>query len=264
MIIRHDLKLIFLHVPKCAGTAIRRVFREGSSDPANVQEFWNYSFNDVLERYVDRAHLPLSDFRSYPEFDLLDDYTVIACTRHPQARLRSAVHEYYRQKSARHEAKIKKGQLTDAMKRRYYRQLHRRHLELDPRFIHSLPMHRFTHYGRQPKVDHLLRCESLLSDFEQLAQTLRLPESMLHKAATSLHRNDRDAATCHPDQQEVELSERLYAVDFQTFGYGNATTPTPGPIVDAGQARFIHASAQIQWHWGPRASRSTTDLAPTR
>ena len=264
MIIRHDLKLIFLHVPKCAGTAIRKVFREGSTDPSDIQEYWNYAFNGILHRYVDRAHLPLSDFRCYPEFNLLDVYTVIACTRHPAARLRSAVNEFYRQKSARHEAKVKQGRLTSAMKQRYYQQLDRRHAELDPRFIHSLPMHRFTHYGQEPKVDHLLRCESLLRDFQQLAQTLRLPEAMLHKAATSLHDHDGDATKHPPDQKEIELSERLYAVDFQTFGYGNVATPTPEPVVDAGQARLIHRSAQVRWHWGPRASRTHPHLAPTR
>ena len=113
-------------------------------------------------------------------------------------------------------------------------------------------------------MDHLLRCESLLSDFEQLAQTLKLPESMLNKASALLHRHDRDAEKDTLDRQSVALSERLYAVDFNTFGYDKITTQQPQPVVDAGRARFLHEAAQIQWHWGPSASRTIPDLAPTR
>ena len=77
MIIRHDLRLLFIHVPKCAGKQLRWILKT-TNDQSAIEELWNYEYNEDLERYVDMAHLPLSDLRHYPQFRYLDEYTVIA------------------------------------------------------------------------------------------------------------------------------------------------------------------------------------------
>jgi len=265
MIIRHDLRLVFLHVPKCAGKALRKVFQLCCQRPDDLETLWNYSFNDVLQRYVDQAHLPLSDLKTYAQFELLDTYTVVACIRHPYSRLRSAVNEYYRQKSPRHEELVKQNSVTAAMQRRYFRQIERRHAELDPRFIHSLPIHRFTHFGHEPKVDHLLRCESLRTDFQVLANALCLPTTMQKAARDLLKSNDDSTSWKSLTQDDLELAQRLYADDLNCFGYGDgAFKPAATKCVDAGRAKTLHGAAKVSWHWGPHASRSQPQLKPTR
>ena len=82
MIIDHDLKLVLLHVPKCAGTSLRRAFLEDGSD-RNIDSLFDFAFNPVLQRQVDLAHLPLMDLRHFREWRWLQRYRVIACIRHP-------------------------------------------------------------------------------------------------------------------------------------------------------------------------------------
>ena len=124
MIIRHDLEIVFIHVPKCAGKQLRRIFKTTENQSA-IEELWNFEYNEVLERYVDLAHLPLSDLIHYPQFKYLDQYKVIACIRNPYMRLASAVNEYYRQKSKKHEDIVKSGKITSEMKARYYKKMKR-------------------------------------------------------------------------------------------------------------------------------------------
>ena len=64
MIIRHDLQMVFVHVPKCAGKEIRRVLKEGVAKK-DLVELWDYEYNEKLCRYVDRAHLVTTDMRHY-------------------------------------------------------------------------------------------------------------------------------------------------------------------------------------------------------
>ena len=108
MIIRHDLELVFLHVPKCAGTRLRALFRIGAEAHA-LEELWNYSHSAVLNRYIDQAHQPLSDLCTTASFRYLKRYRVVACLRDPYKRLPSAANEYYRQKSKRHERRVIEG-----------------------------------------------------------------------------------------------------------------------------------------------------------
>ena len=58
MIIRHDLELVFLR------TRVQGHDYEAYSaleQRHSVQELWNYAYSDVLNRYVDQVHLPMSD-----------------------------------------------------------------------------------------------------------------------------------------------------------------------------------------------------------
>lgn len=265
MLIRHDLRLVFLHVPKCAGKEIRSLLVE-TAPAGSLRELWNYSYSSILHRYVDLAHLPLQDLRSFPEFSYLDYYQVLACIRNPYARLPSAVNEYYRQRSKDDERKIIENGLTQAMKEHYYDQLPSRHAQQDPRFIHSQPIHFFTHYGDQPKADFLLRCESLRADFLSLAERLDWPASMRERAALTLR--DETATASNLTAREVMLANQLYAVDLRTFNYPMlaAEPPPPPPAsTDAAVIQDLHRAAAVSWHWGPAAVNTFPSvLKPSR
>ena len=62
MIVDHDLKLVVLHIPKCAGTALRRAFLEDGAD-RRIESWFDFSYDPVLKRQVDLAHRPLMDLR---------------------------------------------------------------------------------------------------------------------------------------------------------------------------------------------------------
>ena len=266
MIIRHDLKIVFLHVPKCAGKQLRCIFKT-TKDKSFVEELWNYEYNKYLERYVDMAHLPMSDLRHYPQFSYLDEYRVIACVRNPYMRLASAANEYYRQKSKMHESIINEGKITTEMKERYYKMLKKKHIEQDPRFIHSQPMYKFTHYGREPKVDYLLRCETLKNDIENLAEELEWPEEIKNIIPRYINSITPENAKIKPSSRELELAETLYKDDLETFGYQNKTKNKNGNTnksASAGEARKIHRCDSVEWHWGPRAFKGQTSMEPIR
>ncbi len=284
MIIRHDLELIFLHVPKCAGKELREILLIGAS-PENSEELFNFDYSPILHRYVDLAHLPMADLVHWPAYSWLDRYTVIAAVRNPYERLGSAANEYFRQRCRADEAVINGAGITAAMRRHYYSQLPLGHSQRDPRFIHSLPMTWFTHLGATAKVDQLLRCESLADDFQRLATRLNLPERMRQVAQATL-RNRPLAPIPVPidtalDQAEVQLAHHLYAQDFGTFGYrrqGPDALPDTldsdlSPLLEALCPGTLHSHAipvleraeRVEWHWGPCGQRQeAVALAATR
>jgi hypothetical protein len=269
MLIRHDLELVFLHVPKCAGKELRRVLSHGSPEGC-LESLFNYSFSAELGRYIDLAHLPLADLRHRPEFAWLSCYTVVACVRNPYSRLRSAASEYYRQLSAATEQRANSGQLSRHQRWAYYRQLPTRHSQQDPRFIHSQPIHRFTHLGEEPMVDHLLRCETLLSDILALAERKQWPSSLVDEAKRSLHDAGHEALKLDPEERS--LANQLHHVDFQLFGYTRDSAPATDPLAWpqewpdvqeqlqprsslASELDLIHYAPTVQWHWGPTAQQ---------
>ena len=262
MIIRHDLELVFLHVPKCAGKRLRKLFLCGATS-SSAEQLWNYGHSAALNRYVDFAHLPLSDLCTTNSFQYLSKYRVVACIRNPYKRLASAANEFYRQRSKRDERCVIEGRLTLEMRERYYRKMRRGHSQLDPRFIHSLPMHRFTHLGFEPMVDHLLHCENLREEAIKLSTELNWPDPMKEVAA--------DLPTTDPAPMplpsERMLADAVYRMDFEWFGYvrgGSATglDEVSGIAVDAGQVRWIHEASKLKWHWGPTAEREERRSVP--
>jgi hypothetical protein len=283
MIIRHDLKLVFLHVPKCAGKELREVFLAGAPEGA-YESLFDFAYSTRLHRYVDLAHLPMADLVHWPQFKYLSRYTVVASIRHPEERLTSAANEFYRQRSQAEEALVNQSGLPRPWLNAYLSQLPERHSQIDPRFIHSLPMTWFTHLGCEPMVDHLLRCELLSDQMQDLAETLNWPDEIKDLAAKKLH----NAPTRRPisDPCIWKLAQRLYSQDFSTFDYALSDMQEGcGGLAASGTNRWIEKSLSqleptpcsshdadllswsesVQWHWGPKCERQEpTILTPTR
>lgn len=265
MIIRHDLQMVYIHVPKCAGKQLRKIIRTGATEKNSI-ELWNYSYNQILNRYVDMAHLPLCDLRVMKEFKYLDMYTVVTCVRNPYMRLSSAANEYYRQKTKEHELIVNNGEITREMKYKYYKKLANKHSQLDPRFIHSLPIHRFTHYGDEPKVDYLLKCESLDKDVRVIAKKLHWPEDMKNAISKHIGKDLPKEAKIKLDKKEIMLANSIYKEDFKLFGYNqlNNTKTKDGRSAQAGYINNIHTKQSVIWHWGPYAQKENTIKEATR
>ncbi len=57
MIVDHGLELVLLHVPKCAGTSLRRAFLEDAeAGGREVLSCFDFTFDTILQRQVDLAH----------------------------------------------------------------------------------------------------------------------------------------------------------------------------------------------------------------
>ena len=93
MIISHEAKFVFIHIPKCAGTFIR--------DPLTAIDSYDGRFTARVEHHaelgmVDFVHLPLNTLRQYfpEEFDCVMHYESSAVVRDPISRFRSSVSQY--------------------------------------------------------------------------------------------------------------------------------------------------------------------------
>jgi len=271
MILRHDLELVFLHIPKCAGQSLRRWFKLGSND-SNCSELWNYAYSRKLHRYVDLAHLPADDLVHFKNYRQLRRYTTVAVCRHPYLRLASAIKEFHRQRSKEDEQRVKAGALTREDQLNYLRALPLHLAMLDPRYVHALPMRRFSHYGKRCLVDRWLRCEQLQDDWRALVQERELPAAWLEGAGGQLQETDPLQRECLGPAADavIAVANRLYADDFRSFNYQPwpETEPLPRDCADLLAAwehratpshapTWIHQSQSLTWHWGPRCERKT-------
>lgn len=279
MLIRHDLRLVFLHVPKCAGKEIRDILKTAAEDKTCIDKF-NFAYSGILHRHVDLAHLTLDDLTHFPEFRYLREYTVIAAVRDPYQRLLSAANEYYRQFAASDERSLENSGLTTSMMASYAKQIPLRHAQRDPRFVHSLPLTWFTHLGDQPMVDHLLRCETLLSDFMRIASLLGLPSDIINEGSRKL-RDCPESEANFPRELSSDLTlmaNLLYGQDFSTFGYEmkdakidhalclkEAISSLAPHNTHSHTLELINTAQRVEWHWGPVSQKTTyAPLPPTR
>ena len=180
-------------------------------------------------------------------------------------RLISSVNEYYRQKSPTTEQMVKKGLIDKVMRIQYYNELPKKHNELDPRYIHSVPIHRFTHYGKRAMVDRVIRCESLYTDFINIATEYKLPDEM-KKYADKYLNDDKGRTYKHKlDDYEISLANNLYREDFKTFDYPmKERINKKVKYINADEDEDIHNADGVTWHWGPMAIRPHTSLKATR
>ena len=138
------------------------------------------------------------------------------------------------------------------MENRYYEALTLRHNLLDPRYIHSLPVHRFTHYGDKSIVDSYVFCDTLRIDMLRLAERLNWPERMKKKISDCLINENQAKALSECSISTIKYAEELYAEDFRIFNYNlvnkNKLTVIK-KIKDAGVDDVFDAI--INWALGP-------------
>ncbi len=227
MLICHDWKLVFLHVPKCAGTAIRQALEE-QARPGTTTSFWDFEYNRRLRRHVDLAHLPLMDLRHYSEWQFLDDYHTLASIRHPYARLASACREFYRQKSRATEVQMRKFPPSSEQLLDYLRALPAAVESRDLRYAHAFPLVWFTHYGSKPMVDTLLECNDLKRDLAKLSDSGVLSTAVVDGVLAAFSRSPRrksaDLMPLEADPNLQAIANFLYWEDFETFGFAREQT----------------------------------------
>lgn len=282
MIICHDLKLVFLHVPKCAGTALRRVFKQQTIVGSSVA-FFDFSYSQILRRHVDLAHLPLMDLRHYPEWRYLKHYHTVACIRHPYARLASACREFYRQCSRDTELQMRREPPTTEQLQAYLDALPAALEAHDLRYVHGFPIVWFTHYGTKPMVDSLLRCEHLYDDILSFSARFPLPEN-LRTALLDTARPDPEAGQRHnrsslqtliDDPNLIAMCNLLHREDFSTFRYPRIAARLNTGDLAKRMELCLHSTAshaiphtslapRMRWYWGRNSNITWPPMAPSR
>lgn len=277
MLICHEWKLVFLHVPKCAGTAIRRLL-EAQAPLGSAVGFFDFEYNHTLRRHVDLGHLPLMDLRHYSVWPLLHTYHTIASIRHPYARLASACREFYRQKSRETEIQMRTQPPTPEQLLAYLRALPHALEAHDLRYVHAFPMVWFTHYGAEPMVDTVLRCSDLSQDVEALRQAGVLPEPVLQElrqlASRSSEGRAASLAELEADANLQAMANVLHQEDFNTFGFARQDARLSDDALRAivepsltttasHQIPCLSLAPRVRWYWG-RDSNRIPPLMPMR
>ena len=278
VIISHDLRVVFIHVPKCAGTALRKVFQSESSPGGSVSLF-DFAYSHVLRRYVDLAQLPLMDFRHFPEWRYLKRYRTVACIRNPYSRLASACREYYRQLSRETQQQMLHEPPSAEQVRAYLAALPAALEAHDLRFVHGFPATWFTHYSKKPMVDYLLRMECLEEDLLGLAGQSEFPSALGQALLAEVRRGSRRAsaslASLESDSDLIGMANLLHREDFSTFGYPRKSAEckveqlkqyTDQSVLPA-QSHTIPITSMapaLRWYWGRSCNMVTPPMRPTR
>ena len=278
MIVDHDLKLVVLHVPKCAGTSLRRAFIEDGSNRA-VENLFDFEFDPVLKRQVDRAHRPLMDLRHRPEWRFLKRYRVVAAIRHPYQRLASACREFLKQKSRATEMQVSSAPPSNEQLLAYLRRLPAAMDSHDLRWVHGFPIHWFTHYGQRPKVHHLLRCSQLNEDLTALGEQLNWPSSLREKLAlvgTGAGRRESDDLEALQRNADLRaMANLMHADDFTCFGFQREKSDFQDPELASLIERCLvvgnshdlplpNLTPEMRWYYGRSSPKPTLNLKPTR
>lgn len=274
------MKIVFLHVPKCAGTALRKALISTCQSSSTISLF-DFSYCHRLRRYVDLAHLPLDDLRHFPEWRYLKQYKTVACIRHPYKRLASACREFYRQKSRSTQQQMLTEIPTEEQVRDYLSALPGAIDSHDIRYIHGFPIVRFTHYGRKPMVDALLRTERLDQDLRNLSQHCALTPQQCEAIAEALSTGRPKRQI--PSLEAIETSDELRAAanllhreDFTTFCFEQDHRPdlkqhdslrAAEHSLSRSESHAIpHLSLapRVQWYWGRSSAATLPPLRATR
>ena len=278
MIVDHGLQLVLLHVPKCAGTALRRAFLDDAGS-RTIEDHFDFEFDPVIKRQVDRAHRPLMDLRHRPEWRWLQRYRVVAAIRHPYQRLASACREFLKQKSRATEIQVRSAPPSHEQLLAYLRYLPTAMDTHDLRWVHGFPIHWFTHHGERPKVHHLLRCSHLRDDLTALGEELNWPSSlkqrlaMVGSGAGLRETNDLDALQQSADLRAV--ANLLHAEDFDCFGFRRDEATIQDPeltqlieqclaVGNSHDLPLTNLTPEMRWYYGRSSPKPTLQLKPTR
>jgi Sulfotransferase family len=202
MFLFQDSKVLFMHIPKCAGKTIRTAFNPDDFEAG----YWHWRFVSEMDQWADWAHPTLDVLKGLPQWELIENNTVIAIIRDPVTRFFSSLREHCKAHNVS-DPSVLLSELDEIR------------IAHDPRYIHFCPQHRFTHIGPKRHVDYLARVENLHEDLRAIGIKCRFAHSFFDAI-------DRIPVERFDDEIDPSLRElfmqlilRLYSRDFLLFGY---------------------------------------------
>lgn len=189
MIISHAHRFIFIHIPKCAGTFVRRSLAHYDDDGRFVGGGDTPPFG-----IIDRQHLPLDFLRAhFPEVDqLFRTYSSFAVLRDVGDRFRSSCSQF-----SKTQRNTPFAGLPFEDQRELVRDLLQRIpdgvAQMDYRFAHFIPQHRFVEDEGRRVVQHLFLASQLAELAAFLDGTLGIKmntAAIESRNASLLHRSE--------------------------------------------------------------------------
>lgn len=206
MPINHDLGVIFVHIPKTAGTSLE--FALGMH--GNIM-------NVGLEKYPDQEknlhilfgkglqHLSIRQIQKYLGAEIFSRYLKFSIVRNPYDRLVSFVawqgdKWHNKQLLSKEEFQL----FIDRAKLKFWRR----------KSIMPVPQFQFLYFQGRMMMDHVLRFESLEKDVERISELLQT-EIHLEYRMNSNHLDYRS----YYDEESIKWVRKVYRKDFEYFSY---------------------------------------------
>ena len=193
--ISHKHRLIFMHIPKTAGTSIVSLLKELDKD-----------------LFVRMGHPLANEWKQFREEDYRD-YRWFTVCRNPYDRLVSAFF-YIKNSGQNKNDKLLRDSfgLADVEFAEFVRNFDLRLLQSRPR--HFVRQAEFIE-GRKDKISSVLRYENLQSDLDTLFSEFGLPETRLPYK----NRSERSGFSDYYGEAERRKIQQIYQLDFDVFGY---------------------------------------------
>jgi len=193
MLIIPDKKVIFLHNPKTAGSSITQEIIK--SDP-NVLWFWGIQDN------IDKAHITLQQLNNINPDYLSEAYFRFTVVRNPYDRVVSSYLDFVEKNG------------TTLVFDEYLEQIQLQKYLTDPRFIHGIPQHYYTHIDNELKVK-FLKFENLDMEFLELLKS-KLNFINNFKGLPKINLSGRKFDL---NQKQIEKIAIVYSKDFELLNY---------------------------------------------
>jgi hypothetical protein len=191
-------KLLFVHNPKCAGTAIHKALTAEFPD-ANAA--WGRRYDAARDEIVDLAHRRIGEARE--AFAIEGPFTSFGFVRDPYARfLSSFVHLKHWNKDF---AALRQEELAFDL-------LDEERIRGDWKFVHFAPQYRFFYEGTARAVTHLWKVEDLPSAWDEVRAKFSIATPLTVE-------NKLDAPAPALSEAVIGRLNLLYARDFALFGY---------------------------------------------
>jgi hypothetical protein len=200
-------QILFIHNPKCAGTAVHNAVL--LSYP-NAKKYWGRFYSSDLDRIIDLTHLTIQE--AHQITGITSRCSSFGFVRNPFNRFVSA---YWHLKV--HNTSLD----SMSMEELAFDILDEERIRYDWKFIHFIPQYRMFFINNTQAVSNIWKVESISSSWNEVCEVYRLSTKLEYE-------NVR--INC----PTVDLSDRLkarltflYARDFKLFNYD------PAPADDA-------------------------------
>lgn len=223
MVVCHNLKCIFVHIPRCAGSSINRWLFTSGSITEKKQKDYEFPNTHIMygnlytrEGVYELDHSTPEMFIKFVDQRYLDSYFKFTFVRNPWDRLLS---EYFRKKVHNDIRFIDTSQIdfTDYIKILYEKFDEVLYSSQSHETIsHFIPQYKFVFDSSgQQFVDFIGKFENLVYDLKIVASKIGLMSVQLGKSHSTVHSSYVE----YYNKKTINLVEQMYEQDIQTFDY---------------------------------------------
>jgi hypothetical protein len=191
--------ILFIHNPKCAGTAMHRLLLKNYP---TSEIYWGRFYSSKLDEIIDLTHLSINNISNI--LNISHPFKSFGFVRHPQDRFVSA---YWH-------LKVNNKSLDSlSMEDLAFDLLDEERIRFDWKFIHFSPQYRFFFEKSQLKVNYLWKIEAIQSIWPDICNFLDIKDDL---------KPDNVRVNCPILPISDRLNSRialLYARDFELLKY---------------------------------------------